>query len=156
MNFGGSSSSLTSTAHSSPSSPIPSDNSSPKPFLRTNVVSIKQSSLDETILEYPVDFQDDSTRNSFQLIIDQAKSKREKKLLQNLSLRYSSAINNERVSEVKSLLTSSDPVGTNSSNYRKNFIIDAEKVRDLSDAELMVIINRMMEEKKAVPVHHLS
>jgi hypothetical protein len=141
-----------------------------KPFLRTNVLSIKQSSLDETILEYPADdYSDDLSisRNSFQMIIDNSKSKKEKRYLSTLSLRYSSAINNERVSEVKSLLTSAGvaaatggagavgATGIYSGSYRKNFIVDAEKVRDLSDGELMVIIHRMMEEKKATasPLH---
>jgi hypothetical protein len=143
--------------HSPPISSAPPSNQTP--FLRTNVVSIKQSSLDETALEYPADdYRDDMSlsRNSFQMIIDNSKSKKEKRYLSNLSLRYSSAINNERVSEVKSLLTSAAAAGATgtatgiySGSYRKNFIVDAEKVRDLSDGELMVIIHRMMDEKKA-------
>lgn len=84
------------------------------------------------------------------MIIDNSKTAKEKRYLSNLSMRYSSAINNERFSEVKSLLTSAATgPGTYSGSYRKNFIVDAENVRDLSDGELMVIIHRMMDEKKA-------
>jgi hypothetical protein len=143
-------------------------------FHRTNVLSIKQSTLDETALQYPTDDREGDLegdravpKNSFQLIIEQAKSSKEKRLLSTLSLRYSSAINNERVSEIKSLLTSDQQQqqprhhrhllsgegegggeGSGEGNYRKNFIVDCERVRDLSDRELMVIINRMVEDKK--------
>lgn len=145
-------------------------NGQPHTFHRTNVLSIKQSSLDETALQYPTegDLEGDRAvpKNSFQLIIEQAKSSKEKRLLSTLSLRYSSAINNERVSEIKSLLTSDQQQqprhhrhllsgggegrgeGSSEGNYRKNFIVDCERVRDLSDRELMVIINRMVEDKK--------
>ena len=149
-NFGGNSE----TASASSSSPSGDDNPpASKPFLRTNVLSIKQSSLDETALEYPTDdYHNDLSfsRNSFQMIIDNSKTAKEKRYLSNLSLRYSSAINNERFSEVKSLLTSAAAgPGNSSGSYRINFIVDAENVRDLSDGELMVIIHRMMDEKKA-------
>lgn len=145
------------------------DNSNKKLFSRTNVVSIQQSALDETILEYPDTTSGDdtstTTNNSFQTIINQASTNKEKKLLRNLSLRYSSAINNERISEVRSLLTSAADTGTstgtaptsasNPRNYRKNFIIDAEKVRNLSDEELIIVMNRMMKEKKTNSIHDI-
>ena len=124
-------------------------------FIRRNILTVEQSSLDETMLEYPQDDeQEDEHRNSIQMIIDSAKSNGEKKKLQYLSERYSVALKNERVSEVKSLLTSAtstrktsrvQALTSSSSDKRKNFIVDCQNVRDLSDQELMNIMQRMME-----------
>jgi hypothetical protein len=181
LNIGRETMTPSSSKHKTPSLYDEEGGDSPETFQRTNVVSIKQSALDEIMLQYPTnDFDDDmrSTtgtglpKNSFQMIIEQAKTKTEKRFLSTLSIRYSSAINNERVSEIKSLLTSThehhrhllsgegyggedgggggNGRGGGAGNYRKNFIVDCERVRDLSDRELMVIINRMVEDKKVV------
>lgn len=112
-------------------------------FLRRNILTIKQSSLDETILEYPDnDYIEDKNRNSMQMIINEAKSNKEKKKLQYLSTRYSGALKNVRISEVKSILAATN---IQSSETRKNFIIDCENVRDLTDEELRTIMKRMIE-----------